>query len=184
MHFREHAGQRAVSAEREQCARRAEHVARDVPEHRDRAAGQDEQAARAAEHAARRFRERRVRKYRHLRSEQALIGVVFVFINGVAHFNQCASQLVLFLAAHFGARERHRHRRQDEENRERHDQLDQRKPALILPPQHKSLLHFDCELRRGGQDGLGLRIAQGKLRGRYDRLAAPDGLKYQRHDRA
>jgi len=54
--------------------------------------------------------------------------------------------------------------------------------ALMPPPQHTTLLHIDGELRRGSQDGLRLRIAQGELRRRHDRIAAPDSLKYQRHN--
>jgi hypothetical protein len=65
---RQHAGAR----EREQCSRTAEHIARDVSEHRHDGAKEHEQPAALAQCPSRRLGERRGRKGRHRIAEQSL----------------------------------------------------------------------------------------------------------------
>src|SRR5579872_2290488 len=65
-------------------------------------------------------------------SERIAVGVVFVLIDGPAYIVQGEAELAFALGSHFGPRQRDRHARQDEHDREGHNQLDQGHTAPVI----------------------------------------------------
>src|SRR5206468_11935507 len=75
------------------------------------------------------FQIRRIAFGSHLGLECAAIGGVFVAVDGVTHLPQVTSQLVLSFPLDSYSRQRKSHSGQDDQNRRRHDQLDQSESA-------------------------------------------------------